>query len=45
MNFTCIFPSPGCHMYDKFFENGGRQSNQLLHRYLFTNNELYTLVK
>jgi hypothetical protein len=20
MNFTCIFPSPGCHVYDKYFE-------------------------
>jgi len=45
MNFTCIFPSPGCQLYDKFFEGSGRQSNQLLHRYLFTKNELYSLTK
>jgi hypothetical protein len=45
MNYTCIYPASGSQMYDKYFENGGRQSNQLIHRYLFTNNELYTLVK
>lgn len=45
MNFTCIFPSAGCYQYDKFFEGGGRQSNQLIHKYLFTKNELYALTK
>ena len=45
MNFTCIFPSAGCIQYDRFFEGGGRQSNQLVHRYLFTKNELYSLTK
>lgn len=45
MNYTCIFPSAGCQQYDKFFEGGGRASNQLIHKYLFTKNELYALTK
>lgn len=45
MNFTCIYPAAGCYQYDRFFEGGGRTSNQLIHRYLFTKNELFTLVK
>ena len=44
MNYTCIYPAAGCHMYDKYFE-APRASNQLIHRYLFTKNELYTLTK
>lgn len=45
MNYTCIFPTAGCYQYDKFFEGGGRASNQLLHKYLFTKNDLYTITK
>jgi len=45
MNYTCIYPSAGCQQYDKFFEGGGRQANQLIHKYLFTKNELYALTK
>ena len=44
LNYTCIYPAPGCHLYDKYFENP-RNSNQLIHRYLFSRNELYTLTK
>ena len=44
LNYTCIYPSPGCHFYDKYFESP-RTSNQLIHRYLFSRNELYTLTK
>ena len=44
LNYTCIYPAPGCHLYDKYFETP-RNSNQLIHRYLFSRNELYTLTK
>ena len=44
MNYTCIYPSPGSSSYDKFF-SGPRLSNQLVYRYLFTKNEVYSLIK
>lgn len=44
MNFTCIFPSAGSCLYDHYFEQS-RTSNQLLHKYLFTKNDLYQLSK
>jgi hypothetical protein len=45
LNYTCIYPTAGCHQYDKYFEGGGRASNQLLHKYLFTKNDLFTITK
>lgn len=45
LNFTCIYPAAGSYQYDRFFDGGGRQSNQLIHRYLFTKNELFALTK
>lgn len=44
LNYTCIYPAPGSQLYDKYFVSA-RPSNQLVHRYLFTKNELYSLVK
>ena len=44
MNYTCIYPSPGSSSYDKFFQ-GPRPLNQLVYKYLFTKNEVYTLIK
>lgn len=44
MNYTCIYPAPGSQLYDKFFISP-RPSNQIVHRYLFTKNEFYTIAK
>lgn len=44
LNYTCIYPAPGSQSYDKFFAQP-RPSNQVVHRYLFTKNEFYTITK
>ena len=44
MNYTLIYPASGSNRYDKYFDSL-RQSNQLLYKYLFTKNELYSLTK
>jgi hypothetical protein len=44
LNFTRIFPSPGCSYYDQFFETI-RPNNKLIYKYLCQRTELWAIIE
>lgn len=44
LNFTRIFPSPGCSYYDPFFETI-RPNNKLIYKYLCQRTELWAIIE
>ena len=44
MNFTRVFPAPGCSYYDQFF-NTIRPNNKLVYKYLCQRTELWAIIE